>query len=132
MPGLYSATKYLGQTEQLKDSMELSFKILLEVGEKLPRPMGGELKEEIRRVNNILQNTPDDQILSMNQISDPKIATLLKLYSNLAHVLHFTEPSLIASVSLRMVDLTVKTGLTPISPLAFALVRTFYCDSIFI
>jgi hypothetical protein len=34
-------------------------------------------------------------------------------------MLHFINPSLIGAVSLRLADLTLKNGLTPLCPLAF-------------
>ena len=52
--------------------------------------------------------------------ANKRTVNMLKLYANLAHMLHFTDPSLIGSVSLRMVEITMKSGLTSTAPLAFA------------
>ena len=56
----------------------------------------------------------------MPQPNEKKVVTLLKICSNLADLLHAINPSLLCAVSLRMVDLTLKSGLTSVSPLAFA------------
>ena len=120
--GLCSMVKLsLGQAELLQESIELSYRILVEVGENLPRSMDDDqFSIDVQKVNSILQNTSDDEILDMKLTNDKKVATLLKLYSYLVHALHFAKPSLGASVSLRMVGLTLEAGLAAVSPLAFA------------
>ena len=102
--------------------MESSFAILLQAGEELPRVMGdAKLTGDIQiMMNNILQEATDYSILNMEVTTNNRTVTLLKLYANLAYMLHLTDPSLIGAVSLRMVDITIKSGLTSISPLAFA------------
>ena len=102
--------------------MESSFAILLQAGEELPRVMGdAKLTGDIQiMMNNILQEATDYSILNMEVTTNNRTVTLLKLYANLAYMLHITDPSLIGAVSLRMVDITIKSGLTSISPLAFA------------
>ena len=104
--------------------MESSFAILLQAGEELPRVMGdAKLTGDIQIMMNnifILQEATDSSILNMEVTTNNRTVTLLKLYANLAYMLHITDPSLIGAVSLRMVDITIKSGLTSISPLAFA------------
>ena len=119
--GLCVAAKALRQAELLKESMESTFAILQQVGEELPRAMGDDqLTANILLMNGILQKTADDSILNMEVTSNKRIGTLMKLYADLAYLLHFTDPSLIGGVSLRMVAITMKSGLTSTSPLAFA------------
>ena len=119
--GLYAGAKGLRQAYLLQEAMDSTFDTLLQAGEELPRAMGDvKLTNAIQRMNNILQETADDYVLNMQQTNNKKIITLQKLYSNLADLLHFTKPSLICAVSLRMVELTLSEGLTPNSPLAFA------------
>ena len=122
LSGLYVAAKALRQAELLKESMESTFAILQQVGEALPRAMGDDqLTADILLMNGILQKTADDSILNMEVTSNKRIVTLMKLYANLlAFLLHFADPSLIGAVSLRMVEITMNSGLTSISPLAFA------------
>ena len=101
--------------------MDSTFDTLLQAGEELPRAMGDvKSTNAIQRMNDILQKTSDDYVLTLPQTNNKKIITLQKIYSNLADLLHFIKPSLICAVSLRMVELTLSEGLTPSSPLAFA------------
>ena len=78
------------------------------------------LRSEIDRMNSILQSISDDMICNMQWNEDKKMTTLIKLYANSAHVLHYFQPWLVGSVSLRMVAVTIKNGLSAKSPLAFA------------
>ena len=78
------------------------------------------LISDIDRMNSILQSTSDDMICNMLENHDKKMTTLISLYAHLAHVLRFIKPCQVGSVSLRMVELTMKTGLSAKSPLAFA------------
>jgi hypothetical protein len=56
----------------------------------------------------------------MQENSGKKMTTLIDLYATLAHLLQHFKPWLAVSVSLRMVELTMKFGLSAQSPLAFA------------
>ena len=66
-----------------------------------------------------MRNTPDDYILNLHENKAKKITITLKIYSNLCHVVHLINPSLVGAVSLRMVELTMNNGLDSSSPLAF-------------
>ena len=119
--GLSTAAKALGVAYHHEQSVKSCFAILVQFGEDLPRVMGdGTLRADIDKMNYILQSTSDDMIYSMQGNSDKKMATLVNLYANLAHVVHYFQPWLVGSVSLRMVAVTIKTGLSAKSPLAFA------------
>ena len=100
--------------------MEDSFKILAEAGEDMPVALGdGDSMNGIRNMCDMLRNETDDAILNMKYTTDERTIILQKVYANLAQLLHFVKPSLIGSVSLKMVNATMKSGLTSMSPLAF-------------
>lgn len=113
--------KSLRHAGQLKDMIESTFKILIQLGEQLPRPMGEtRLMNDIQAMNDTLLATTDADILNMREITDRKMFILLKLYAILVNALHLAKPSLVGAVALQMVALTMNFGLTAISPLAFA------------
>ena len=104
-----------------KEAVDFTFKVLLQLGEEMPCAMGdGKLMNDIQAMNETLRGIPDDDLLRLKESRDRKIGTLLKLYVNLVHCLHLSRPRLVGSVSLRMVALTLKNGLTPLSPNVFA------------
>ncbi len=119
--GLITLEKASGLSSSLHDrSIDASFEILIQCGEDLPLPAGdGKLSAGIDRMRLILQSTSDDMICNMQKNSDKKMKTVIGIYLYLAHLLHYSKPFLVNSVSLRMVELTMRTGLSAESPLAF-------------
>ena len=119
--GLITPEKTSRLNSCLQDrSIDASFEILFQCGEDPPRPAGdGKLSASIDRMRRILQSTSDDMICNMQKNSDKKMKTVIGIYLYLAHLLHYSKPFLVSSVSLRMVELTMRTGLSAESPLAF-------------
>lgn len=119
--GLCNSVQALAVALDIDKSIETSFGILFQFGEKLPREMGDEtLQIEIDQMTFILQSTPDNSIYDIHANNDKKMAALFNLYVYLAHALHYFKPWLFGSVTLRMMEITLNTGLSPMSPLAFA------------
>ena len=95
--------------------------ILAKLEEKPLRDMGDNtLSTDIDVMNRNMQTLPDDYICNMQENQAKRAVSIHKLYANLAHLLHVVQPSLIGSVSLRMVELTMSEGISPTAPLAFA------------
>ena len=118
---MYDATKVLSHMNQ-RQSLDSAYKILQELGEELPRPTGDpKLMPKIAQMNAILNNTTDETLLSIALTNDKKFVTLMKLYILVTRMLQFTDPSLVASTSLRMVELTLNHGLCFATPMAFTL-----------
>ena len=103
----------------MKESMLSSFDTLFKLGEQPPRDIDATLYTDMVNMNTMLRGMSDDSILNMQENKEKKIEILLALQANLAHVMHFIMPTLIGALSLRMVELTMKHGLVPASPLAF-------------
>ena len=103
----------------MKESMLSSFDTLFKLGEQPPRDIDATLYTDMVNMNTMLRSMSDDSILNMQENKEKKIEILLALQANLAHVMHFIMPTLIGALSLRMVELTMKHGLVPASPLAF-------------
>ena len=75
--GLYVAAKGLRQACLLQEAMDSTFDTLLQAGEELPRAMGDvKLTNAIQRMNDILQKTSDDYVLTLPQTNNKKIITL--------------------------------------------------------
>ncbi|KAL3806185.1 hypothetical protein ACHAXA_011734 [Cyclostephanos tholiformis] len=103
-----------------RESVQSTFAIIEQCGEDLPRAIDEKLMKELLIVNATLQKMTDESILSIEATMDQRTIFLMKLYAELANMLHFVNPSLVGAVSLRLADLTLKKGLTPLCPLAFA------------
>jgi len=119
--GLSVAAKSLQSANKLQESMESILEILTKLGEVAPRSMGeSTLMTDIDAMNKVLHDRSDDSLLNMQDNKDKKFVALHQLYSDLVHVLYFTKPDLLSSLSLRMIELTMAKGLTPTSPFSFA------------
>jgi hypothetical protein len=68
----------------------------------------------------VLQSMSDEMICNMPENKDRRLHTLFNLYESMSHYLQYLKPWLFESVSLRMIELTLKAGLSAKSPLAFA------------
>lgn len=79
-----------------------------------------ELTSDIENMNLIIRSMSDDMICSLHENNNMRRCTLFNLYENMSHFLQFFKPWLFSSVSLRMVELTMKDGLSAKSPFAFA------------
>lgn len=117
--GLYSTTKALRQANRLIESMQSTFSIIEQCGEELPHAIDEKVTKDMMIMNATLQKMTDESILSTEYTMDKRTILLMKLYAELANTLHWINPSLIGAVSLRLADLTLKNGLTPLCPLAF-------------
>lgn len=62
----------------------------------------------------------EESIFGMKENSVKRIDAILKIYATLNDVLRFAKPVLICSVCVRMLELTLKTGLSSVSTFAFA------------
>ena len=95
--------------------------ILTKLGENPPRSMDDStLKDDINAMNKVLRERSDDSILNMPQTNNKKIVILHRLYSDLVDVLHFTKPGLVSSVYHRMMEISLKNGITPTTPISFS------------
>jgi hypothetical protein len=104
------------------ESIEASLAILVQFGEVFPGAMGDEkLRNDIDQMNCFLQSQSDDVIYNMQENTNKKMTTLANLYAYLAHTTHYRRPWLVCSLSLRMIELALKTGLSPMSPVGFAI-----------
>ena len=70
-------------------------------------------------MNTILQQLSDDCICNMQENQMERSIALNKLYDDLALILYFAKLTLVADVSLRMVQLTLSKGITPTTPIGF-------------
>ena len=104
-----------------EESVKAMMEILAKLEEKPLRDMGDNtLSTDVDVMNRNMQTLPDDYICNMQENQAKRAVSIHKLYANLAHLLHFVKPSLIGSVSLRMVELTMSEGISPTAPFAFA------------
>lgn len=121
LKGMYASAKVLTIADIKDESVEAMFKILEQLGEEPLQPMGNpQLTMAIQTMNNTIKQTTDDTFLSIEETEERNVLTLIRVYGFLMHLLHYRKQHFMASASLRLLELTLKHGLTPKSPIAFA------------
>ena len=119
--GLAVFAKCLHHVGLLEQSVESSLDTLSKIGEQPLRDISDNtLHTDMMTMNEIIRNTSDDYILNLHENRSKKIIVAMKIYSNLAYMLHLAKPYLVGALTLRMVELTMTNGLVPSSPFAFA------------
>jgi hypothetical protein len=106
-----------------QESVAAMLRLLSEIQEKPLREIGDNtLIADIDDMNLKLRQYTDDYICNINMQENQikRTVILQQLYSNLILMMQYVKPALIGSASLRMVELAMSNGVSPIAPLAFA------------
>ncbi|EJK67626.1 hypothetical protein THAOC_11316 [Thalassiosira oceanica] len=120
---LFCVMKCLRTASKIQESQQLSYSILQQLGESLPRERGdSDLLAEIDSMRTKVLNMPDESIINMKESTrKEKDMLLLGLYSNLIVVMNDQNPKRMDDICLRMMEITVVNGLCALSPLSVAL-----------
>ena len=77
-----------------------TFAIIEKCGEDLPQPINDSVVIGLQSMIATVHNMTDESILSMTMATDKRVIFLMKVYAELANMLHFINPSLLGAVSL--------------------------------
>jgi predicted ATPase len=112
---------------ELLEAKRLSYEILQQLDEELPRVATDPgLDEDWQVMGKNIAVVSDEAILGFEQNHSSMAIFLMSLYNELLVVFHLSEPALLRSVVLRMVQITLLDGLCDYSPVAFAAFSQFY------
>ena len=97
---------------KLSDAKRVAFIVLEQLGEASPREIGEpSLNVDINTMIEMLQNTPDRQILEMKASpSGQQDILLLEIYNVLTHIVVVCNPKQLPDVTLKMLETTMKHG----------------------
>ncbi len=119
--GLFAMTKSLSNRGLHREAVESAFQMLQMLGEQLPLKLNDpQLRADMTNMNRILSSTDDETISLISETHQKKFITLMSVYRLLGHSFHFIEQSMLASTSLRMIQLTLNHGICSESPVSFA------------
>lgn len=91
-------------------------KVLERLGEKLPRRFFlARTVAGLIRIKNILKKKSDDDLLRLPRLSDARIQAVTRILHILYLQVFLHKAELVPLVSMRMIDLTLQYGLSPIS-----------------
>jgi histidine kinase len=102
------------------DAIAYGLEKLDELGIHLP-PKPGKLSivAGLLKIQLLLFNKPSSYILDMPEMKDPEKLSAMRLLHEIASPAYFASPALLPLIAFKSVHLSVKYGLSPITPFAF-------------
>jgi predicted ATPase len=101
-----------------EEAIAESLDVLEHLGEKLPRRLFlARTVARLVRTKNVLKKTSDEDLLRLPRLSDARIQAVTKILHVLFLHVFLQKPELVPLVSMRIIDLTLQYGLSPISKL---------------
>jgi predicted ATPase len=112
----------------MKEALEEGIDVLLHPGEKFPsRPRKYNVMIEFMRTQRVLVGISNEKILRMPLMEDvDKIAAMQMLNVIISSAYH-ANPLMVVLIVTRMVQLTVRFGLSAVSTVGFAAYSTVFC-----
>jgi len=117
-----SCVDMLGARKRHEDAIELGFQILADLGEKFPkRPSLIHVIGHLTKTKSMLRGKTDEDLMELSRMTDEdKIAAMKMLKSITTHVYVLHKMEYFALILFRMMQLSLRHGLSNVSPLAFA------------
>jgi histidine kinase len=119
-PIYFAKVNLLGQNEKFEEAMDLSSKLLSQLGESLPsKPKKYHVMSALRKTEELMKGKTDEDILSLPIVTEARVITIMKLLNTYCvHSLFLQKTYSMLLSSLRMNLMTFKHGLTSSSPSA--------------
>ena len=120
MPAYFVLTQSLGAQCRINDSIKVGTKGLAVLGEKIPRkPKHAQVLYKLMNTRRLIKGRTDDDLLGMDLLkSREKLAAMRLLGSILSFALFADELTLVAIVSLRMIQISLHHGVSTMTPIA--------------
>lgn len=120
MPAYFVLTQSLGAQCRIDDSFKIGTKGLAVLGEKIPRkPKLGQVLYNLIHTRRLIKGWTDGDLLGMHHLkSREKLAAMRLLSSILTLALFADELTLVAIVSMRMIQISLRHGLSTMTPIS--------------
>ncbi|KAL7490060.1 hypothetical protein ACHAW6_015800 [Cyclotella cf. meneghiniana] len=110
----------LAYTSKITEAMEKGNTILSRLGEVIPNnPSKEALDEYIQQTQSLIRGVSENDILSLRLVTDKSKLAAMKFLAQLESITVMAKPALHPFVTLKMVQLTMLHGLSPVSPIGF-------------
>jgi len=118
---LYNTVSALAYASQLPESVNRSILVLSQLGEELPDSYSESgTKFYIEQTQVMLKGfTTDQELIEYKEMDDPKKIMAMKFYARLETSFQMIKVDAQPIVTMKMIQLSVARGMSPISPLAF-------------
>jgi predicted ATPase len=118
----------LGATDQMGEAISRGLKVLGELGEPIaPHASARRVSSEVDKMQRLTRGKTDESLLRLPLMTDPDKLAAMKMLNLIFLSAMMTRPLLAATVSLSMMRLTLKHGLSAMSSTAFVTYGMLLC-----
>ena len=119
----------LGSRNEQLEAIKIGLDTLKQLGISFPSKDVSRLRVYIaaRRLKSLLRGRSDEDILKLPRMKDPKKLAAMQILNHVVLYTMYATPSLSALLIFKMVELTVKYGLSAIASVGFAIYGTILC-----
>jgi len=117
----YNTVSALAYASQLPESVNRSILVLSQLGEELPDSYSeSDTKLYIEQTQAMLKGfTTDQELIEYRRMVDPNKIMAMKFYARLEISFHMTKVEAQPIVTMKIVQLSITHGMSPVSPLGF-------------
>jgi predicted ATPase len=128
--GAYATEVYvLGATDKMREAISRGLKVLGELGEPVaPYPSARRVSSEVNKMQRLTRGKTDESLLRLPLMTDPNKLASMKMLNMLFLSAMMTRPLLAASVSLSMMRLSLKHGMSAMTSSAFVTYGMLLCS----
>ena len=118
---LYITISALAFASKIDESVEMGLTVLSQLGEDIPSSLSKkETKFHIQQTQSMLSAFSDKDLLNYRFMTDSRKLFAMKFLAKLEVSLQMIKPAMQPIVTLKMVQLTLAHGLSPMTPIGFA------------
>lgn len=119
----------LGSTEKMVEAKEHSFIVLRQLGETFPRKATKlHVALAALKTRRMLRVKSNDTILKLANMSDPVKLAVMQILNVMFLNVYVTDPLIAPLIAIRMVNLSIRYGLSSLSSLGFAAYGVLSCS----
>ncbi|KAL3822933.1 hypothetical protein ACHAXA_011648 [Cyclostephanos tholiformis] len=116
---MFNNVTALAYATQLPGSVAMAVTVLSQLGIELPESSESDFKINIERTKVLLRGFADEDLVDYKIMSDPSKIMAMKFLARLELSFQYIRPASAPSVTLKMIQLSIDHGMSPVSPIGF-------------
>ncbi|KAL7487783.1 hypothetical protein ACHAW6_013360 [Cyclotella cf. meneghiniana] len=111
----------LTYSSKISEALKEGYTILSRLGEDIPNDLSMDaLDQHIKQTQSLIRGVSENDILNYRLIKNKRTLAAMKFLAQLESITMMVKPSVHPFVTLKMVQLTMSNGLSPVSPVGIA------------
>jgi hypothetical protein len=107
----------LAYASKLPESVDMAISVLSQLGIELPVLSEAEITTCVEQTKLLLQGLTDQELIDYKLMIDPSMIMAMKFLARLITALYYTMPAGIPIITLKMIQLSINHGMSPVSPI---------------